>query len=314
MLNLTLDNLIGYLGQPEKKISGEYVWQCPYCRDSHKDNLKYNEQKGLLMCFANNDHARQIISCINKQSCNNYSKIKKNLFDNPLEISPQLSEKQYEDNLDYMLKCNVELLKNEKALNHIKHKRGIKTLTVDACGIGIDKEKHTWVFPIFKYSTNDVKIIGFEYRPPLLPNAIKEKRTEAEKNAKKGITRKKGSISGMAMINCMTPKVEILTIVEGFLDGYALFQYLIEQEQFQYYQIVTPSNGIGSLLNQISEIDFKLYKEVYLYVDFDEKSRPVAEKILIKYPFIKTVKLSCNCKDFNEHYVKCIKGNNNDKI
>lgn len=302
--NITIDTLINHLGQPNKKMGNEYIWQCPYCRDTHKDNLKFNTQKGLLKCFADDSHARQILSTINKQSGINYPKTNKNVINEPSGMPAELSSKQLEENLTYMSQCNNELLNNEKALNHILHKRGINKNTVDFCGIGIDKDLHKWVIPIFKYDKSEV--IGFEYRPPLLPNAIKEKRTEAEQEAKKGISRKKGSLSGMAEINSKTGKTEVLAIVEGFLDGYTLFQYLLEQNQAEFYHVITPSNGISSLLKQIEVINFNNYKHIYLYIDTDEKSKPIADKILKKYSFIEFVSLQC-CKDFNEHYLKCLK-------
>ena len=51
MVEITLDLLIKYLGAPERKRGAEYVWQCPYCLDSHKDNLTFNAQKGIVYCF-----------------------------------------------------------------------------------------------------------------------------------------------------------------------------------------------------------------------------------------------------------------------
>lgn len=303
--NIKIENLINHLGQPIKQVGNEYIWQCPYCKDTHKDNLKYNVQKGLLKCFANDSHARQVLSEVNKHLGSNYYKSNEKGLKTITNMPVQLSNKQLNENLSYMLNCNEELLKNEKALNHILIKRGITKQTVDFCGIGIDKNIHKWVLPIFKYGKNEV--IGFEYRPALLPNAIKEKRTQAEQEAKKGISRKKGSLSGMAEINSRTPNSKILAIVEGFFDGYALLQYLAEQQQAEFYHIVTPSNGITSLLKQIEEIEFSKYQKVYLYVDCDDKSLPTVNKIAAKFNFIEIVKLSC-CKDFNEHYLKCIKG------
>ena len=120
------------------------------------------------------------------------------------------------------------------------------------------------------------------------------------------------------MINSYKPTTQVLAIVEGYFDGYALYQHLKEQRQIQHYHIVTPSNGIQSLLKQITEVDFSKYKQFYLYVDNDEEGNKVAEKIIEKYPMFKRIVTKCGCKDFNEHYMKCIKnqkkkGNNYDK-
>lgn len=72
------------------------------------------------------------------------------------------------------------------------------------------------------------------------------------------------------------------------------------------------------MLKQITEVDFSKYKQFYLYVDNDEEGNKVAEKIIEKYPMLKRIVANCGCKDFNEHYMKCIKnqkkkGNNYDK-
>lgn len=304
--NITLDDLIKQLGKPTRKIGNEYIWQCPYCMDSHKDNLKYNEQKRVLKCFANDTHASDILRDINKaMGINTYNTNLKPI--NRPTVTPKLTEEQIEENILYMLDCERELAKNKKALAHLQLKRGITAQTATRYGLGIDKELKRWVIPIWQYQTSfNPIIIGFEYRPALLPNAIKEKRTDAEKEAKKGISRKKGSLSQLAMINNKPLNADSLIIVEGFFDGLALWQYLEEQKQADKYHIVTPSNGISVLSKQISSINFTAYKKFFLYVDSDEKTEPIAQSIIEQYPFIQLVKLDCNCKDFNEHYLRCI--------
>lgn len=312
--NITLDVLINHLGPPTKKVGGEYVWQCPYCQDTHKDNLKFNENKNFLKCFANDRHAADVLSDINKGGYINYPKNDFKPVKSLVHAENKLSDEQFDNNLIYMLKCQENLNNNEKALAHLYKKRGITQDTAEFCGIGIDKDLHYWTFPIFEYTAQSyakVKIIGFEYRPAILPNAIKSKRTEQENKAKQGICRKKGSLSSLAAINAKTLFNDRLAIVEGFLDGYVLYQYLKEQKQDICYHIVTPSNGIGVLKNQINSVDFSKYTDVYLYADNDEKSKPIVDEIICKYPFIKVIQLDC-CKDFNEHYCKCIKGTKTD--
>ena len=114
--------------------------------------------------------------------------------------------------------------------------------------------------------------------------------------SKNGLTREKDCPTCLAQINRYTDKTQILTVVEGYFDGYAL------------YHIVTPSNGVNGLIKQIDEIDFTKYKKFELFLDNDEAGERVANKILEKNPFFNRVRLTCGCKDFNEHYLKCIKG------
>lgn len=305
--NITLDDLINYLGNPTRKIGAEYIWQCPYCMDSHKDNLKYNEHKRVLKCFANDTHAGEVLRGLNKSRGINTPRRDLNPIKS-MPATPKLTDEQIEEKLLYMLDCERELAENKKALAHLQLKRGINAQIATRYGLGIDKELKKWVIPIWQYQTTlDPVIIGFEYRPALLPNAIKEKRTEAEKEAKKGISRKKGSISHLAMINIKPQKADSLIIVEGYFDGLALWQHLEEQKQAEKYHIVTPSNGISILSKQIASIDLTAYKNFYLYVDSDEAAQPIAQSIIEQYPFMELVKLDCKCKDFNEHYLRCIK-------
>ena len=34
MKTINIDTLIKFLGEPEKQLGNEYIWQCPYCKDS----------------------------------------------------------------------------------------------------------------------------------------------------------------------------------------------------------------------------------------------------------------------------------------
>ena len=297
---LTLEKIEAHLGTG-KKLGNEYQWQCPYCNDKHRDNLKFNPSKGILFCFASNgEHSKQVLKDMysmnkpinthapkKKYSKNNYTT--PNQEDIPVNV---YNEKEQEKLLLYMNECNERLLKHKKSLAFIEKHRGIKKDTINFCGIGIDLEEHKWVIPTFKYSTTETFITGFEFRPA---------------DFSKNITRSKGTPTSMAMINCYTPQTNILAIVEGYMDGYALFQHLQENKQVQYYHIVTPSNGVNSLLKYINQIEFCKYKKCYLYIDNDEVGKRTAVKILEQYPFMKRIEMSCGCKDFNDHYLKCIR-------
>lgn len=304
---LTLDKIEAYLGYAEKQIGGEYIWQCPYCQDKHRDNLKFNPKKGVLYCFASNgEHSQRILKEIYAKDKNSktvsFNNINSAKYNNKCIIKPKsdnqidiFTQEKQEELLLYMAKCNEDLLRHDKALKYIEKHRGFNKNTVENCGIGIDLKTHKWVMPTFKYSANPAEctITGFEFRDRNL--------------TKKQISRSKGTPTSMAMINCYTSKTEILAIVEGYMDGYALYQYLTEQNQIEFYHIVTPSNGVNSLLKYIQEIEFSKYKKCYLFIDNDEAGNTTAETIIQRYPFCVHYKLECGCKDFNEHYLKCIK-------
>ncbi len=292
--NLKLELLTEVLGEPEKQSGDEYLWQCPLCKDTGRDNLKFNAVKGILWCFANESHAPQILKEILKKGRINLKPANTdyNSYDRYKHIFSM--QKQIEFKI-YMQECNEKLLTIDILPSILLKKRGLNLSTARDVKLGVDMNKKRWVIPTFQYSTERANtILGFEYRPFNF--------------SKDGLTREKGTPTGLAMINSYKPTMEVLAVVEGYFDGYALYQHLKEQKQIQYYHIVTPSNGIQSLLKHISQVDFSKYKRFCLYVDNDEEGNKVAEKIMAKYPIFERVTTTCGCKDFNEHYMKCIKG------
>ena len=292
---LTLDILQNYLGEPESQSGDEYIWQCPLCKDTGRDNLKFNAAKGILWCFADESHAPQLLREILKK---NKNKICFKHFNNDYENTDRYKrfftiQKQMEFRT-YMKECNEALQKSLMRVRFLRQKRGLTAVTVKAVKIGIDEYKKRWVIPTFQYSTERSNIIlGFEYRPLNL--------------GKDGLKREKGTPTGLAMINSYKPTTKALVIVEGYFDGYALYQHLYKKRQLKYYHIVTPSNGVQSLLKHISQVDFAKYKKFFLYLDNDEEGNKVAAKIIDRYPMFQRILTHCGCKDFNEHYLKCIK-------
>ncbi len=283
-----LSQLIAYLGQPEKKVNSEHIWQCPICRDSGRDNLKYNEVKNVITCFADPDHSREILKQSGKEKYKQDGVIMERKETTKREIDKSWFA-------DYMLECQNELLDDPKALAFLEGKRGITKSTASFCGIGFDRKKKRWVFPIFSLDAN---LEGFEYRPPNI-----EKFSDGSK-CKKEI----GTPSILAAINGYTPEKEVLVIVEGFIDGYVFLQHQVDKDLDSRVQVATPSNGVNSLLSSIQKAPVvERYSEVILLLDNDEAGITAEEKILKEYPAFKSQKFQCGCKDFNEHYLKCIK-------
>lgn len=292
--NLNLELLTAVLGEPEKQSGDEYLWQCPLCKDTGRDNLKFNAVKGILWCFANESHAPQILKEMLKKGKINLKPANADYNSNDRYKHIFSIQKQIEFKI-YMQECNEKLLTIDILPSILLKKRGLNLSTARDVKLGVDMNKKRWVIPTFQYSTERANaILGFEYRPFNF--------------SKDGLTRSKGTPTGLAMINSYKPTMEVLAVIEGYFDGYALYQHLKEQKQIQYYHIVTPSNGIQSLLKHISQVDFSKYKRFCLYVDNDEEGNKVAEKIMAKYPIFERVTITCGCKDFNEHYMKCIKG------
>ena len=289
-MTIQLENIISYLGQPLKKCGDELIWKCPYCEDKSQNNLTYNIKKEVFWCFASGgEHSKLILSEICKNSPDK-SFIKPKTITEPIKktLSPD-TIKQFTSNMQTF---NSELLKMPEVIKFLENKRGISIDTIKDCFIGIDRANSKFTFPTFEYMTNSV--IGFEFRPL---------------NFKKHITRAKGGITGIAQINTYTKNRQVLAILGGYLDCYLFYQYLKEIGQADFYHIVTSSNGEGATLNYLERIQehFNKYKKIYLYLDTDKTGIEQMEKIKSKYPYIEMKIMNCGCKDFNEHYLRCIK-------
>lgn len=299
-MQITLDDVIEEVGEYKRKRQYEYEFQCPYCAESggdrHGDNLKFNSKKNILHCFANPEHSKKIYNnIIQKKLMFNEFDYEQSLFGSISE-NKQLSQEQIAKFHAYTIECRNVLLESNIYLEYLYHMRGITKDTVEDVFLGFDKERECWVIPTVEYnSTVDYVnlVVGFEFRP--------------HDFSKQGLRRSKNTPTPIAMINDYKPTTECLAIVEGYFDGYALYQHLKENNQIEKYHIVTCSNGVQSLLKKIDTINFTKYKKSYLFIDNDEVSKPIATKILERYPFIQNVFLDCGCKDFNEHYLKCIK-------
>lgn len=296
-MDLSLQDIQEYLHQQGKRLGSEYVFQCPECMDTHKDNLHYNPDKGILWCFANEQHSKQILSEIYKQKQPAKNK------EVPAYIRCQEQYLIYQTVCNALLFGNNDLIndfkddilklwgndcvfkfmhsdKPERARRYLKDKRGL--LISDS--IGIDPERAgKWVIPI--YNLND-KLVGFEYRGLDFDN--------------KRVWRERGSLECLAPVyGAVNSKRAV--IVEGYMDGYVLAAHVPD------IFILTPSHGVSCLLKVISELQFNKYEEICLILDNDAAGDDMTAKILKQYPFIKDCReflIKSDVKDIGEYYAK----------
>lgn len=313
-----LEILTEYLGENYQKKGENYYWKCPLCEaegaDNHGDNLCFNKTSGFLTCWrSREEHTPQLRQMFFSGFHSSYDF--NNCFAETYFQKFEISEDKRKDLIKkfryYRENMLEELIKNKGVLKYLECERGITAETVYNLFIGIRKTGeeidfncgYNWAFPTFKYSTEEDDagklLIGFEYRPANF--------------SKSGLCRESGCGSGLAMINTYTPETEILIALEGYLDCYAFYQHLCSKKQDKFYHIVTPSNGASSLIKQIDEVDFDKYKKFILFLDNDKTGRDTANAIKEKYPFFTDYYLTCGCKDFNEHYLNCIRKNNNEE-
>lgn len=106
---LTLALLTAVLGEPEKQSGDEYLWQCPLCKDTGRDNLKFNAEKGVLWCFADESHAPQILKEILNKGKLNLKPVNANYNRDDRYKHIFSIQKQIEFKI-YMQECNEKLL------------------------------------------------------------------------------------------------------------------------------------------------------------------------------------------------------------
>ena len=288
--DITLDEVINILGEPRTKIGGEYVWMCPYCQDSHKDNMRFNPEKGLLWCFADPDHSKEIVKEIYaKRKEENYQS---NYVPKKVEIKNvipkwELNKQEY---VEYMLITGDILQENKELLDYVYKKRGLTKETIGLVGWGFDDTENCFIIPIF--SLKHDCITDFELR---------------EKSVNKKIRRVGGGCSTIAQVyGCK--KAKTLYIVEGMIDGTVLLQWCLEKGQTD-FTIYSCSNGVASLYNCLSEICFADFKEVKLILDNDEEGDRQTQKIIETYPFIidkREFLKNKGVKDICEYYNKYV--------
>lgn len=297
--NIDLNTIEQFLGPHSKKTGSEYIWQCPYCNDKSKNNLMYNPKKNVIFCFADPGHSKLLLkdmwsSLKNQGNISPMRHVKPAVQEQKIKES-SLSLVQIKRFKTYQYKCNQALLKNEPLLNVLYTKRGITKDTVKDCGIGVDIPQKRFSFPSIKFGCAN-EVIGFEYRPLSL--------------SKHGLYREKGTPTGLVQINSISNNTVNLVILEGYLDSYLFYQHLKKLGQEQFYHVATPSNGVTSIQNHFDSICNMIgrYKNVYLYLDSDAAGEKAMLNLKQKYSQIQTFSMTCGCKDFNEHYLKCLKG------
>jgi hypothetical protein len=289
---ITLDEVKAVLGEPEGKQGGESVWQCPYCNDSHHDNMRFNAKKGLLWCFADPEHSKEVMREIyakhhEDDNKNSYTPSKKVEIKN---VIPQweLNKERY---CEYVLLTQIELFKKQDLLDYIYKKRGLRKETLEMVCWGFDPTENSFTIPIC--SLKHGCITDFELR---------------KKSDKKEIRRAGGGCATIVGIYGK-PKAKTLYITEGMIDGTVLLQWLLEKNQ-QDFTIYSCSNGVTSLFNCLSEICFSNFKEIKLMLDNDKEGDKWTNKIIEAYPFIQDKRQFLKdkeVKDICDYYNKFVR-------
>lgn len=295
MGDITLEQVKAICGEYTNKSGYNYFFQCPICMDSHKDNLVYNSDRQIIKCFANEMHTNEILALINKKFNNkefsiNHRPLPKDNFSIKKPEEPFIWDIRKEQYLEYMVLAQNILSNREDLKKYILDKRGLKYNILDLCGIGFDDTENFFTIPIFSLRYDC--ITDFELRAY---------------GDKKQIRRIGGGCNTIAKIYGKN-KSKTLYIVEGFIDGITLTQWLLEKYQTD-FTVYSCSNGVSSLINVLDEIFFNNFNEIKLILDNDKAGDKATEEIIKKYPFMKDCRkflINSNCKDINEYFLKYV--------
>ncbi len=287
MADVTLEQVVAIAGNYNYKSGGNYLFRCPICfsegHDAKGDNLIYNFDKKVVKCFANEGHSLDVLALINEQCPSKRDYVEQ---EKP-KVVPVWEQRQ-EKYVEYMCLAQEKLLNNKELLMYLYKKRGLKKLILDLCGIGFDDTENCFTIPIFSLAHNC--ITDFELR---------------KKSEEKHIRRIGGGCSTIAKI-WGVEKAKELYIVEGFIDGITLAQWLLESKKDS-FTIYSCSNGVGSLFNCLKEVDFSNFSTVKLILDNDDAGNLATKQIIDKYKFITDCRqflVDSGCKDINEYYLR----------
>lgn len=294
MGDVTLEQLNKICGNYTSKSGENYFFQCPICRDTHRDNLVFNSKRQIIKCFKDSSHTLEVLRMINKNNKENnefsinYKPLKENEFSikQPKETPVwEIRQPQY---IEYLQMTQELLLNDKELLSYIYQKRGLKQRILDLCGVGYDNTEDCFTIPIFSLKYDCITDFELRYR-----------------GEQKKIRRIGGGCSTIARI-WGVDKAKTCYIVEGFIDGITLAQFLLEKKNDS-FTIYSCSNGVSSLLSCMSEINFSNFEDIKLILDNDEAGDGVTKAIIERYPFIidsRQFLRDENVKDFNDWYLK----------
>ena len=286
MLDVTLEQLTYVLGEPSRHVGHQYYFRCPACAqhggDTSCDNLLFNERKGLLKCFACDDGARYTLDLINKKA----KHIK------PTQRSSGIVSKLWwqenKNNLwQYWIEAHEEMTED---VRQWLNEQGVTNKTIQEWMIGFDgnpsivKVGPCVCFPMISLY-HDLQLVGFELR---------------QVGDNKIIRHTYDSPKCLCVINSHTIATK-LVICEGFKDAYSFMQIIDIRGQKEQFTILTPSHGVGSIIDCLGCIDFARYNQYFLLLDNDDAGDKVTEQIIKKYNLFKdSRKILKQYNDVNE--------------
>ena len=286
MLDITLEQLVGVLGQPTKRVGHQYYFRCPACAqvggDNSGDNLLFNDHKQLLKCFACEDGARQVLQMINQNVPRNV-----HIHKQPTHNKALWWQINNENLWQYWIESYNEMTDDARQwLNNC----GITNDTITEWMIGFDcspsivKIGPCVCFPMISINHNN-QLVGFELR-----EIGKQKIIRHTYDSPKCLCTIWGNKQASKLVIC-----------EGFKDAYSFLQIIKAKNKQDDFAILTPSHGVNAIIDCLDGVNFTQYKRCFLLLDNDNAGTTVTNEIIDKYAFFEDIRhLLGQYKDVNE--------------
>jgi DNA primase len=210
-----------------------------------------------------------------------------------------ITSEQIGNNVNYWCKCVESLDANPKLRERFEKIRGISPETQKIMGLGIDLKKKEWIIPCISIEhMNELGYplcVGFERRM----NTLVDNFTDTNCKCKKSF----GTPSTMCAVSEYSHTMSEVIILEGFLDSFCYYDYLVSRGEQHKVWILTSSCGLGGLVEQIQRLDFSNFKSVSFMLDNDKAGLDKMQELEKLFPDYNYIKLGEPYGDFSDFWL-----------
>jgi hypothetical protein len=219
-----------------------------------------------------------------------------------IEKRVEITENDIAVNWSYLFKCVDNLEAFPALYDKFEQVRGINKQTQINMMIGIDIEKKEWIIPVFSIEhlsgvSKSPSLVGFERRKS---DFTMFDFTDGRKSTK--CLKSKGTPSVLSRINEYSDTMEEVIILEGFLDAYCYYNYLIDNNIEHTTWILSPSCGLSKIQSQVENLNISKFKKVKIMLDNDKEGLKAMGELNAKFPDYQYIVLPEGIKDFSDYY------------
>ena len=292
-----------FLNGKVNKSGSDLIISCPFHADNTPSfSVSTDENKPVVYCFSCGFTGTWVDFYMATRGVN-FSQAKKDLdlpdkeFGERQIKMPPLVKPREQVIVDYSEDCiNATKIFYNGCHQYFADKlykaRGITLETAVCCLIGFLKNVG-WIFPVVRFS--DGKFVGYE---------IREKNFGKFHFGGREMKCYKAPHTPSCLSVVFQPfKPERVVITEGFIDGYKMYQYIVEKHGECRDLILTPSNGVGTIPELMKKAKLPVSDDKVLFVlDNDEAGNKVVTKLQDMNKNYKFFGGLQDGEDFDEYY------------